>query len=72
MIILTVSEIISIHEKLVAATGGSYGLRDMGLLESAVFIVQTHAELVMRLRKAGIVGLGVYISIIYSRLDMFT
>jgi len=36
MIILTVSEIIGIHEKLTAATGGSPGLRDMGLLESAV------------------------------------
>ena len=36
MIILTVSEIIEIHEKLTAATGGLPGLRDMGLLESAV------------------------------------
>jgi len=36
MIILTVAEIIGIHEKLTAATGGSPGLRDMGLLESAV------------------------------------
>jgi death-on-curing protein len=37
MIVLTISEIITIHEKLTAATGGSPGLRDMGLLESAVF-----------------------------------
>ena len=36
MIILTVKEVIQIHEKLTAATGGSPGLRDMGLLESAV------------------------------------
>ena len=36
MIILTVSEIIGIHEKLTVATGGSPGLRDFGLLESAV------------------------------------
>jgi len=36
MIILTVAEIIQLHEKLIAATGGSPGLRDMGLLESAV------------------------------------
>ena len=36
MIILTIDEVIDIHEKLTAATGGSPGLRDMGLLESAV------------------------------------
>ena len=36
MILLTVDEIISIHEKLVEATGGSNGLRDRGLLESDV------------------------------------
>ena len=36
MIILTVAEIMQIHEKLTAATGGSPGIRDMGLLESAV------------------------------------
>lgn len=37
MILLTVDEIISIHEKLVEATGGSKGLRDKGLLESSVY-----------------------------------
>jgi len=37
MIILTVDEIIMWHSKLIAATGGSSGLRDKGLLESAVF-----------------------------------
>jgi death-on-curing protein len=37
MIILTVPEVIALHEKLVAATGGLHGVRDMGLLESAVF-----------------------------------
>lgn len=36
MITLTVEEIIMLHEKLVAETGGSSGLRDYGLLESAV------------------------------------
>ena len=36
MIILTVSEVTELHEKLIAATGGSHGVRDMGLLESAV------------------------------------
>lgn len=37
MILLTVDEIIAIHGKLIAKTGGSNGLRDRGLLESAVF-----------------------------------
>lgn len=37
MILLTVEEIIRIHEKVIAATGGSAGLRDRGLLESAVY-----------------------------------
>ena len=36
MIILTTDEIIEVHAKLIKATGGSPGLRDMGLLESAV------------------------------------
>ena len=36
MIILNVSELIKLHEKLVAATSGSSGIRDKGLLESAV------------------------------------
>jgi death-on-curing protein len=36
MIILTAREIITLHSKLIAATGGSGGLRDRGLLESAV------------------------------------
>lgn len=37
MILLTVDEIINLHSKLVAKTGGSDGLRDIGLLESAVY-----------------------------------
>ena len=42
MIILTTDEIIIMHGKLVAATGGSPGIRDFGLLESAVLgCVQT-------------------------------
>lgn len=36
MMILTVEEIIRIHTKLAAKTGGSDGTRDQGLLESAV------------------------------------
>jgi death-on-curing protein len=34
--ILTVDEAVTLHEKIIAATGGSSGIRDMGLLESAV------------------------------------
>ena len=37
MIILSVEEILSLHTKLITKTGGSDGLRDYGLLESAVF-----------------------------------
>ena len=37
MMILTVDEIILLHEKLIRKTGGSSGLRDLGLLESAVY-----------------------------------
>ena len=37
MILLTVDEIIYLHSKLVARTGGSDGLRYKDLLESAVF-----------------------------------
>lgn len=33
---LSVQNVLLIHEKLVLATGGASGLRDMGLLESAV------------------------------------
>ena len=36
MITLNVSEVILLHEKLIAVTGGSRGLRDERLLESAV------------------------------------
>lgn len=35
MIRLTVSQIIKLHEQLIQQTGGSHGIRDMGLLESA-------------------------------------
>lgn len=40
MILLTIDEIIELHGKLVAKTGGSNGLRDLGLLESAVYSAQ--------------------------------
>jgi len=36
MIIPTTDEVIKMHEKLTVATGGSPGIRDIGLLESAV------------------------------------
>lgn len=37
MILLTVDEIIGLHSKLISKTGGSDGVRDNGLLESAVY-----------------------------------
>ena len=37
MILLSVDEIIALHSRLIAKTGGSDGLRDRGLLESAVY-----------------------------------
>ena len=37
MILLSIEEILSLHTKLITKTGGSDGLRDYGLLESAVF-----------------------------------
>lgn len=37
MILFTADEIILLHHKLILATGGMPGLRDRGLLESAVF-----------------------------------
>jgi len=36
MILLTVEEIIELHDKLIYRTGGSHGLRDQSFLESAV------------------------------------
>lgn len=40
MILLTVDEVIALQEKLITQTGGSYGLRDRGLLESALYSAQ--------------------------------
>ena len=37
MILLTVEEVIALHNKLIERTGGSHGLRDRSLLESAVY-----------------------------------
>ncbi len=37
MILLTVEEILSIHSKLITKTGGLDGVRDITLLESAVY-----------------------------------
>lgn len=39
MIVLTVDEIVLLHGKLLRATGGTSGLRDPGLLESAVLSI---------------------------------
>jgi len=41
MMILTVDEIIRLHTTLTMRTGGSDGLRDRGLLESAVYSAET-------------------------------
>ena len=41
MILLTVEEILSLHERIIDKTGGSRGIRDMGLLESAVYSTET-------------------------------
>ena len=41
MILLTVDEILKLHTKLTAKTGGGDGLRDRGLLESAVYSAQS-------------------------------
>ncbi len=40
MIILTVEEIIELQNKLIEKTGGSHGLLNKGLLESAIFSAQ--------------------------------
>lgn len=44
MILLTVEEVLMLHSKLLAATGGLPGLRDRGLLESAVLSVDAGFE----------------------------
>ena len=36
MITITIAEVIELHNKLIEATEGSHGVRDMGMLESAV------------------------------------
>ena len=36
MIVLTTNEVVEMHAKIITATGGSHGIRDTGLLESAV------------------------------------
>jgi len=41
MILLSVEEIAALHRKLIDRTGGSHGVRDMGLLESAVYSADT-------------------------------
>ncbi len=37
MILLTKDEIIELHKRLIDKTGGSYGIRDNSLLESAIY-----------------------------------
>ncbi len=45
MTLLTVDEVVALHKKLVSATGGSHGIRDIGLVESAIYsAIQTFDE----------------------------
>lgn len=44
MILLTTEEVIMLHGKLLAATDGLLGLRDRGLLKSAVLSVEAGLE----------------------------
>ena len=39
MILLTIDEIIILHQKAIKKTGGLDGIRDIGLLESAVYSI---------------------------------
>ncbi len=48
MILLTVDEVIALQAKLIERTGGSHGLRDRGLLESAVYSAMAAYEDVER------------------------
>lgn len=38
---LSVDEVVAIHERLIERFGAPYGVRDLGLLESALFRPQT-------------------------------
>lgn len=42
MILLTATEISALHDKLIDRTGGSHGLRDQSLLESAVYSAEAY------------------------------
>ena len=44
MILLTTEEVIGLHKKLIERTGGSHGIRDRGLLESATFSAQANFD----------------------------
>ena len=44
MILLTIDEIIGLHKKLIERTGGSHGIRDRGLLESAIYSAQANFD----------------------------
>ena len=41
MILLTLGEVIELHKKLIDVTGGSQGLRDKSLLESAFYSAES-------------------------------
>ncbi len=44
MILLTTEEVIGLHKKLIERTGGSHGIRDRGLLESAIYSAQANFD----------------------------
>lgn len=37
MIRLSKEQVVSLHKRLIEVTGGSYGIRDEGMLDSALF-----------------------------------
>ena len=41
---LTLAEVLSIHQDQITRHGGEYGIRDLGLLSSAVFVPQSSFE----------------------------
>lgn len=48
---LNIDNIILFHEKIISETGGSLGIRDRGLIESALnraFTTKTYIQVLMR------------------------
>ena len=63
VLFLTVDEVLAIHERLLEAFGGAAGVRDHGLLESALFRPQTGVL-------GGLVGaFGVFLDALDHRVE---